>query len=103
MTGRHCPRRTPLAYWWYVCCGRRPAMAGRARRDAFQSATCGLTPTADMHGAEHAIPVRRADPEAALVVLEVMAHVQLPQPLADPRARRVVMQVVMDHVVSEIT
>ena len=51
-----------------------------------------LPPAADVHGAEHAIPVRRADPEAALVVLEVVAHVQLPQPLSDPRARRVVVQ-----------
>ena len=33
---------------------------------------------------EHAVPVRRADAEAALVVLEVVAHVQL----AQPRARR---------------
>ncbi len=48
------------------------------------------------------IPVRRADPEAALVVLEVVAHVQLAQPPPEPRTRRVVVQRVVDHVVDQV-
>jgi hypothetical protein len=31
--GRRCPRRSPLAYWWYGCGGRRPAAAGGARQN----------------------------------------------------------------------
>src|SRR5947208_731531 len=46
-------------------------------------------------GPEHVIPERRADAIAALVILEVVAHVQLAQSLAEPRLRTMVMHVVV--------
>ena len=52
--------------------------------------------------AEHVVPERRADAEAARVVLEVVAHVQLAQALPEARLRAVVMQVVMHHVVDQV-
>ena len=69
-----------------------------------QQDACGTPPRRARSGqrAEHAVPVRRADAEAALVVLEVVAHVQLPQPAPDARARRVVVHVVVDHVVGQV-
>ena len=52
----------------------RHSMTHRSRRSR-RLRVCG-------RGPEHAVPVRRADAEAALVVLEVVAHVQLAQPCA---------------------
>ena len=62
----------------------------------------GVTPRCRRLRPEHAVPVRRADPEARLVVLEVMAHVQLAQPPPDGGPRPVVVHRVMDHVVGQV-
>src|SRR5437660_9309561 len=51
---------------------------------------------------EDAIPEWRADAVAALVVLEVMAHVQLAQALTEGRLRPVMVHVVVQHVVEQI-
>src|ERR1700689_1298428 len=53
-------------------------------------------------GAEDLVPVRRADPKALRLVLEVMAHVALPQhpPHAPPWPE--VVHVVVEHVVRQI-
>src|SRR5215218_339105 len=59
--------------------------------------------TAAERGAEDTVPIGRADPEAALVVLEVMAHVQLAQPAAEPRARAAMVEVVVRHVVDQVS
>ena len=53
-------------------------------------------------GPEDLVPVRRADPEAAGVVLEVVAHVALAQHPAEPPARAEVVDVVVEHVVRQI-
>src|SRR5206468_4173158 len=53
--------------------------------------------------AEEAVPVGRADAEARRVVLEVVAHVELAQAAADPGLRLVMVQVVVGHVVDQVT
>ena len=70
--------------------------AGRAARDGAR-ACCGR------RGAEDVIPERCADAVAALVVLEVVAHVQLAQAPAQPRLGPVVVHVVMQHVVAQVS
>src|ERR1700690_1353299 len=48
-------------------------------------------------GAEHLVPVRRADPEAAGVVLEVVAHVAFAQHSSEPSVWAEAVQVVVHH------
>src|SRR5215210_4532681 len=57
---------------------------------------------APQRGAEHVVPERGADAEAACVVLEVVAHVELPHHLPEARLRTVVVQEVVRHVVDEV-
>ena len=71
---------------------------GRTRRGR-----AALGPAAaPLRRAEHVVPERGAHPEALRVVLEVVAHVQLAHELAEPRARTVVMHVVVRHVVHQV-
>ena len=56
-----------------------------------------------MGGAEHDVPPRRADTEPTCVVLEMMAHVELVQALAEPAAWAMVMESKMRHVVGEVS
>ena len=77
--------------------GRPPA---DRRLDPGALATAGGA--ASGGGAEDRVPPRSADAEAALVVLEVVAHVQLVQALPDPAARLPVMEREVEHVVEEI-
>src|SRR5437763_11994655 len=53
-------------------------------------------------GAEHLVPVRRADAEAAGVVLEVVAHVAFAQDPPDRPTRAEVVQVIVGHVVDQV-
>src|SRR5207248_6455265 len=70
---------------WRGCPGRRLLDLARSGR-----------------GPENVGPERSADSEAALVVLEVMAHVQLAQPSSERRRRAVMVHVVMEHVVGQV-
>ena len=69
--------------------GRPPASRSRTRQHDGSARTIARRPSSARARArrrpEHPVPVRRADAEAALVVLEVVAHVQLAQPPPDRR------------------
>src|SRR6202161_1878583 len=69
------------------------ALAGRVSRAA---------PARSRGRAEDLVPVWRADPEAARVVLEVVAHVPFAQHPPEPSARAEMVQVVVHHVVDEV-
>src|SRR5437660_5423400 len=51
---------------------------------------------------EHDVPVRDARAEAALVVFEVVAHVELAEPAPDPALGMGVMQREVQHVVEQV-
>ena len=53
-------------------------------------------------GAEHVVPIRRADAEAACLVLEVVAHMPLAHHPAEAAVGAGVMQVVVEHVVHQV-
>src|SRR5579859_1710797 len=55
-----------------------------------------------VRGAEHVVPERGADAVAALVVLEMVAHVELAKSLAERRLRPVMVHVVVQHVVEQV-
>src|SRR5258708_74631 len=55
------------------------------------------------HGSENDIPPRRTDTKPPLIVLEMMTHVQLPQPTPDLAFRSGVMQSEMHRVVHHVT
>ena len=54
-------------------------------------------------GSEDRIPERRANSEGSVVVLEVVAHVKLAQLATERGLRTVMVHVVMEHVVEEVT
>ena len=84
---RHRPRtRAQPALCCHLACGRLITQLAILRR-----------------GAEHVVPERCADAVAAVVVLEVVAHVQLAQPAAERRFGPVVVHVIVQHVVAEVT
>ena len=72
--------------------GRQPSSLAPARRLA----------AGHRRRVEDAVPVGRADPEAAGVVLEVVAQVQLAQAPPDPAARDAVVQVPVHRVVDDV-
>src|ERR1039458_10563577 len=53
-------------------------------------------------GAEDVIPERRADAVAAVVILEVVSHVQLTQPSTQRGLGAMMVHVVVQHVVGQI-
>ena len=78
--------------------------ADEQRRRALSPRSAALRRLAARHRrrAEDAVPVGRADPEAAGVVLEVVAQVQLAQAPPDPAARDAVVQVPVHRVVDDV-
>src|SRR3954453_16642441 len=65
------------------------------------SVSVSVTPLA-REGSEHQVPQWRGNAVPVPVVLEVVAHVLLAQPLSQHRLRRVVMHVVVRVVVGEV-
>src|SRR5439155_18088362 len=74
----------------------------RAPRRARRQRSALIAPSPAPGGAEDLVPVWRTDAEAPGLILEVMAHVPLPQdpPQRPPRAE--VVQVVVSHVIGEV-
>src|SRR2546423_6696304 len=84
-----------------VAAGRRRSSVRRRRSACVGGGLLALREPRER--AEETVPVGRADAEARRVVLEVVAHVELAQAAADPGLRLVVVQVVVGHVVDQVT